>query len=1200
LRAIIHRFEQLILGVLRRVQPYSLAVLTPLAVFFVTQGVATWNAPLTFSLYVAAVIIGGYVGGFRAGAFATALAVGCLIWHYGFPTQTKQVMQLTDLYPVLVPFTLMSIFASYLASMSRQSVNLFSNLHGTVMSMAEGVILADERGRVAFANAAALKLTGWSQENALKKTTETVFRVLDPKTHEARKRPAVGSLEPEHDVVALLVSKDGSERLIEYTAEPLKNAKGASAGSMLLFHEAGSQLVEGEDLRQREAQFRAVASAAPVGIVVLDQNGECTFCNAACQSVAGFAPKEALGSGWTKFVDQADQTVVDQWKNAARQGLPLSQELRFRDAQGRTRWVRLRADAARSDRGQYLGHIAVFEDLAQQKDLEGQLAERKKTEEALRQSLQERDAQANKNTAALEAAKARLEEQLAQRQQAEESLRQEHGQRQTQWQQSESKIRQDSSSAAENLRKQLERAIAERKQLEEALELAQAPKESAADPRLASLDVAHKKLQQQLAEHRRGMDDLRQEHSENQSKWEDTEAKLRQELAGHQNTSQRLQKQLAECQERDRNVRQELADLQSSHDQTSEQLRRQEDSWKRRLDEAHRQHAAKHGELEEERQLWQAELTTHEQNAKRSAFLADVSRAFAATVTDEDLVSKIGSLAIPFLADACAVFAAGENGDLTPVACAAKDGDKGVQSWDRASLKSLSSSEWPETAQTLGRGKPALHIELPGGLRRELEQLPMNSNLGTSPESSVIVPLTMGGSARYLLVLLRNRATATYGADDLQLAQEYGHRAVLALMHVRRHHEIHSAHRDLAEQHESFRAAHEDLERQHRHLRRVLSSLPQSVCVIDADGNIQHMNAAAETMLGWPEDEAREWKIDVLLPEDDKALAFLKSESELARTLDSHSVLRNDRVLLRRYDGATLAVGCAIARIGTQEAIEGAVLTFHEIGEAPAVTVAAKEAPATVEMEKLLHRLTDRCGPILAKMWDALADVGRHQSPDADSQEPLADLHRQMQQLGRGLAKLEMAARVADHSLTVAKDAVDVCEVIDRAVAHLQPLLQERRHHLTMALPLFPEWVSADEACLEQAITVLLENAALYTNCAGVITLTVEHRADELWLRVKDNGQGLTPQDLPELLGLSAEAKRFWDGGSEGLGIGLALAHSLANMHGGTISVTSNGQGQGSEFVLRWPALSERLITEHRRHEFKPGHTSAAAARVSA
>ena len=111
---------------------------------------------------------------------------------------------------------------------------------------------------------------------------------------------------------------------------------------------------------------------------------------------------------------------------------------------------------------------------------------------------------------------------------------------------------------------------------------------------------------------------------------------------------------------------------------------------------------------------------------------------------------------------------------------------------------------------------------------------------------------------------------------------------------------------------------------------------------------------------------------------------------------------------------------------------------------------------------------------------------------------------------------------------------------------------------------------------LAQVIANLLNNAAKYTDEGGHIWLTVKQEENEVEvvLRVRDTGVGIAPELLPSIFDLFTQATRTLDRSQGGLGIGLSLVQKLVELHGGNVVAHSAGLGQGSEFVVRLPALS--------------------------
>lgn len=221
--------------------------------------------------------------------------------------------------------------------------------------------------------------------------------------------------------------------------------------------------------------------------------------------------------------------------------------------------------------------------------------------------------------------------------------------------------------------------------------------------------------------------------------------------------------------------------------------------------------------------------------------------------------------------------------------------------------------------------------------------------------------------------------------------------------------------------------------------------------------------------------------------------------------------------------------------------------------------------------EELLDRLSSTVRPMLGPLQETVRAIkaGLDDGQVADA------LARQVQRLRMLLSGAATAAHVGRGNLAIAPRPVEVSTVLERAVAEVTAFVKERGHHLTVALPLQPEWVAADADRLVEALSQLLDNAARYTPPGGTLRLTAERSGAEVLFRVRDSGLGIPARELAELQRVSARSKCFRTGDGDGMGIGLALARSLVELHGGTLTVTAAPTGEGSEVVARLPALVE-------------------------
>jgi signal transduction histidine kinase len=175
-------------------------------------------------------------------------------------------------------------------------------------------------------------------------------------------------------------------------------------------------------------------------------------------------------------------------------------------------------------------------------------------------------------------------------------------------------------------------------------------------------------------------------------------------------------------------------------------------------------------------------------------------------------------------------------------------------------------------------------------------------------------------------------------------------------------------------------------------------------------------------------------------------------------------------------------------------------------------------------------------------------------------------LGRQLGQMNRLVEDLLDVSRAGRGTLRLERKSIEAGALVENAVASARPLLDARRHRLEVVMPSQPVWLHADPARLEQALVNLLSNAARYTPPGGLVRVTAECRGSEFRLGVRDNGSGLAPGT--RVFELFAQAET---GSHGGLGIGLYLVRSLIRLHGGDVTVASDGPGKGCEFVVRLP-----------------------------
>jgi signal transduction histidine kinase/CheY-like chemotaxis protein len=176
---------------------------------------------------------------------------------------------------------------------------------------------------------------------------------------------------------------------------------------------------------------------------------------------------------------------------------------------------------------------------------------------------------------------------------------------------------------------------------------------------------------------------------------------------------------------------------------------------------------------------------------------------------------------------------------------------------------------------------------------------------------------------------------------------------------------------------------------------------------------------------------------------------------------------------------------------------------------------------------------------------------------------------RLVTQQARLLDDLLDLARIRHGKVELRKTAVDLGAVIGEAAEAVRALVDERRHTLALDLPGQPLIVEADRTRLTQVMTNLLHNAARYTPPGGRIGVRAWREGNHAVVTVTDTGVGLAADHLDAIFDLftQSSARRS----SEGLGIGLALVRMFTELHGGTVTVASEGVGRGTTFTVRVP-----------------------------
>jgi len=302
--------------------------------------------------------------------------------------------------------------------------------------------------------------------------------------------------------------------------------------------------------------------------------------------------------------------------------------------------------------------------------------------------------------------------------------------------------------------------------------------------------------------------------------------------------------------------------------------------------------------------------------------------------------------------------------------------------------------------------------------------------------------------------------------------------------------------------------------------------------------------------------------VGIPLLKGEKWVAVLGVHSTVPRHFPEHEVALIAEVAERTW----AAVERARAEIALRESEQRARALLEEATAARTLAESANLAKDQF-LATLSHELRTPLAAIL--LWSGALRSGA--VPFHELERAITAIASSADSLSRLIEDLLDLSRLTSGKFTLTPVPTEVGPVLESAVEIVKPIAAARKLRFAAEIDQNLGTAMIDGARLKQIVWNLLTNATKFTEAGGSITLRAHRREDSIELEVSDTGEGIEPEFLPHLFERFSQADMADTRRHMGLGIGLALAKQLVQLHGGTIVAESAGRGRGSVFRVLLP-----------------------------
>src|SRR5262249_28864427 len=365
------------------------------------------------------------------------------------------------------------------------------------------------------------------------------------------------------------------------------------------------------------------------------------------------------------------------------------------------------------------------------------------------------------------------------------------------------------------------------------------------------------------------------------------------------------------------------------------------------------------------------------------------------------------------------------------------------------------------------------------------------------------------------------------------------------------------------------------------HLAAIVESSEDAIISKTLEGVILTWNAGASRVFGYDASEVIGKSIYILIP-----IEKYDEEAEILKKLKRGERIEHYETVRVAKDGRRLDISLTVSpvRDKTGKIVAGSKIardiTDKKRAESERAELLEREKSALIEAKRanrvkdeflamLSHELRTPLNAILG--WTRILRTGS--IGEADRSRALETIERNAKSQARLIEDLLDVSRIIAGKLRLDVTPVDLTKVIADAIDVVRPAANAKGISVRVELDSRACCVSGDSARLQQTMGNLLSNAVKFTPNNGSVQISLQRKGDDVEISIADTGRGIDPEFLPFVFESFRQADSSLTRKHGGLGLGLAIARQLVEMHGGTVAAYSEGTGRGSTFVLRFPII---------------------------